>query len=274
MIGKLRVWMRIILLFTINYFLLPTASPAQTPEKNKYGLYIINDVKNFRETVATDADKQMLNMRKYLPGIVYDLRYSTLNNFMHQKLYPPIHTTYLRRPAIAALQKVIEELKKQNLILKIFDAYRPYSVTEKMWEMVKDDRYAADPAKGSGHNRGVAVDLTLMDTKRKNELLMGTAFDNFSETAHTDFTALPDVVLKNRAILKTVMEKYGFVSLPTEWWHFSLPNASSFELLDLSFDDLKKIDKDVKDKFALLSISKGNTYCQHNLIWDGIKDEL
>ena len=114
-----------------------------------------------------------------------------------------------------------------------------------MWEMVKDDRYAADPAKGSGHNRGVAVDITLMETKSKNELLMGTTFDNFSDTAHTDFTALPAVVLKNRAILKNVMEKYGFVSLTTEWWHFSLPDASSFELLDLSFDDLKKINKDV-----------------------------
>lgn len=274
MIGKLRVWVRIILIFTINYFWLPTVSTAQSPGTNQYALYIINDIKDFGEAVAADPDQQMFNLRKYLPGVIYDLRYATLNNFMHQKLYPPIHTTYLRRPAVEALQKVIEELKKQNLAIKIFDAYRPYSVTEKMWEMVKDDRYAADPAKGSGHNRGVAVDLTLMDTKKKNELPMGTAFDNFSDTAHTDFIALPAFVLKNRAVLKTVMEKYGFVSLPTEWWHFSLPNASSFELLDLSFDDLKKIDKDVKDKFALLSISKGNTYCQHNLIWDGIKDEL
>lgn len=245
MIGKLRVWVRIILLFTINYFLFAATSTAQTPGKNKYGLYIIKDIKNFKETLAADADKQMFNVRKYLPGVTCDLRYATLNNFMHQKLYPPIHTTYLRRPAVEALQKVIEELKKQNLTIKIFDAYRPYSVTEKMWEMVKDDRYAADPAKGSGHNRGVAVDISLIDVKSKNELPMGTGFDNFSDSAHTDFTALPTDVLKNRAVLKTVMEKYGFVSLPTEWWHFSLPNASSFELLDLSFDDLKMINKEV-----------------------------
>lgn len=251
MIGKLRVWVRIILLFTINYFWTIPPSTGQSTDSNKYGLYVISDIQKFKETVAADSNKQMLNLRKYLPGVTYDLRYTTTNNFMRQKLYPPVRTTYLRKPAVAALKKVVEELKKQNLTIKIFDAYRPYSVTEKMWEIVKDDRYAADPSKGSGHNRGVAVDITLIDVKSKTELPMGTGFDNFSDTAHNDFTALPADVLKNRAVLKSIMEKYGFVSLPTEWWHFSLPNASSFELLSLSFDDLKKINKIVNKNLAL-----------------------
>lgn len=241
MIGKLRVWVRIILLFNINYFYFCSTLKAQQDNKNKYGLYIIDHIKKFRETVDADSDKQMLDVRKSLPGLTLDLRYATANNFMHQKLYPPIHTTYLRRPAVTALRMVIEELKKENLGIKIFDAYRPYSVTEKMWEMVKDDRYAADPSKGSGHNRGVAVDLTLVDMTNKSELPMGTGFDNFSDTAHNNFAELPASVLKNRAILKSVMEKFGFINLATEWWHFSLPDASSFELLDLSFDELKKI---------------------------------
>ena len=107
---------------------------------------------------------------------------------------------------------------------------------------VKDDRYAADPSKGSGHNRGVAIDLTLFNIITKKELPMGTGFDNFSDTAHTDFTSLPSPIIHNRNILKSVMEKYGFVSLDTEWWHFSLPHSQDFELLDLSFDQLKKID--------------------------------
>jgi D-alanyl-D-alanine dipeptidase len=110
-----------------------------------------------------------------------------------------------------------------------------------MWEEIKDARYVADPAKGSGHNRGVAVDLTLVDIVSKKELPMGTGFDNFSDTAHTDFTGLPDDVVKNRMILKSTMEKYGFISLDTEWWHFSLPDASSFELLNLGFEELKNI---------------------------------
>ncbi|MDQ6763875.1 MAG: peptidase M15, partial [Bacteroidota bacterium] len=122
MIGKLRVWVRIILLFTINYFSVYATLKAQSGDKNKYGLYVIDDITNFKETVDADSNKQMLNVRKYLPGLTLDLRYATPNNFMHQRLYPPIHTTYLRRPAIAALRKVIEELKKQNLSIKIFDA--------------------------------------------------------------------------------------------------------------------------------------------------------
>jgi len=82
-------------------------------------------------------------------------------------LYPFVHTTFLRKPAADSLKKIVEELKKQHLTVKIFDAYRPYSITEKMWEKVKDDRYAADPSKGSGHNRGAAVDLTLIDLNSK-----------------------------------------------------------------------------------------------------------
>lgn len=241
MIGKLRVWVRIVLLFAIYYLCICSTGKAQPGNQNKYGLYIINRIKDFSATVEADSNKQMLDVRKYLPGLMLDLRYATMNNFMRRKLYPPTHTTYLRKPAVSALRKVIEELAKENLSLKIFDAYRPYSITEKMWEMVKDDRYAADPSKGSGHNRGVAVDLTLVDLKNKSELPMGTGFDNFSDTAHNNFNALPEAVLKNRSVLKSVMEKYGFINLATEWWHFSLPNAPFFELLNLSFGDLKKI---------------------------------
>jgi len=112
-----------------------------------------------------------------------------------------------------------------------------------MWEKVKDDRYAADPSKGSGHNRGAAVDLTLINLKTKKELPMGTGFDNFTDSAHPGFNQLPDSILANRNLLKSVMEKYGFKQLSTEWWHFYLPNSTSFELLDISFADLKKMGK-------------------------------
>ncbi|MEP7229758.1 MAG: M15 family metallopeptidase [Ginsengibacter sp.] len=184
-----------------------------------------------------------MNIRNCLPGIILDLRYATSDNFMMKKLYPQIYTTYLREAAAKALKNVMDKLKKEHLTIKIFDAYRPYSVTEEMWETVKDDRYAADPSKGSGHNRGIAVDLTLVNTITGNELKMGTGFDNFSDTAHTDFAGLPSSILYNRNLLKTVMEKYGFTSLDTEWWHFSLPDPQNFELLDLSFDELNTISK-------------------------------
>ncbi len=246
MIRTLNFLFRIFLFFLINWFWISAPCSAQSNVVNKYGLMVMGDISDFNNSVGSDSNKRMVNILNCLPEVILDLRYATSNNFMQQKLYPPIHTTYLRSTATNALKKVLRELRKENLTLKIFDAYRPYSVTERMWETVKDDRYAADPAKGSGHNRGVAVDLTLADLLTKEELPMGTGFDNFSDTAHTDFAALPSSIIHNRNILKSVMEKYGFVSLDTEWWHFSLPNARDFELLDLSFDQLKKIDHSYK----------------------------
>jgi D-alanyl-D-alanine dipeptidase len=210
---------------------------------NKYGLWVIKDKRSLIESIKSNPDKQMLDINKNIPGIVLDLKYAGRSNFMHQKLYTHISTTFIRKPAAIALLQVQKELNQQGLSLKIFDAYRPYSITEKMWEQVKDDRYAADPKKGSGHNRGVAVDLTIIELKTGKELSMGTVFDNFSDTAHHDFKVLPDEILKNRTVLKSMMEKYGFKSLVTEWWHYSLPNAKDFELLDLSFKDLRKLSR-------------------------------
>ena len=131
-------------------------------------------------------------------------------------------------------------MKKQGLGLKIFDAYRPFHVTQKMWELIKDERYVADPSKGSGHNRGLSVDLTLVDLKTGKELNMGTGFDHFTDTAHHNFTALPAEVLKNRKLLKELMEKQGFRALSTEWWHYSWPNDRNYPLLDIRFREFRK----------------------------------
>ncbi len=238
---KINIWIKILVIFLILFVCIVTYATSQSNVVNKYGLNVVNDVKLLESEITIDSNKQMINLRKAIPNISLDLKYATTDNFMHQKLYPLLQTTYLRLPAAKALIKVISDLKNQNISVKIFDAYRPYSVTEKMWEAVKDDRYAADPAKGSGHNRGIAVDLTLIDLHTKKELPMGTGFDNFSDTAHVDFKELPENILENRMLLKTTMEKYGFKSLDTEWWHFSLPNPDDFELMNLSFDELKTI---------------------------------
>ena len=110
-----------------------------------------------------------------------------------------------------------------------------------MWERVKDDRYAVDPKKGSGHNRGFAVDLTIINLKTLEELNMGTEFDNFSDSAQHSFTALAEEYLHNRYLLRSIMEKHGFKALETEWRHYFLPNASGFELMDISFEELYKM---------------------------------
>jgi D-alanyl-D-alanine dipeptidase len=214
---------------------------AQDTILNKHGLWVIHNTKLFNVTTKSNPNKQMIDIQKFIPGVILDLRYATTNNFMHKKLYPAITKTYLRLPAAQALQRIERELKEMGFGIKIFDAYRPYSVTEKMWEPIKDDRYVADPKKGSGHNRGITVDLTIINLKTTKELPMGTGYDNFTDTAHQTFTALPKEILANRNILKSLMEKHGFIALESEWWHYFLPNGSNFELLDIPFKKLKNI---------------------------------
>jgi D-alanyl-D-alanine dipeptidase len=243
MIKKINGLLKILIVaVTINFFTV-TIIAAQPGEENPYGLFVVKDIKYLKTEIAADSDKGMVDLKKRIPSLVIDVRYSSVNNFMHRRLYPKLNTTYLRLTVANSLEKVVAELKAKNLTLKIFDAYRPYSVTEKMWASVKDSRYAADPSKGSGHNRGIAVDLTLVDLTSRKELPMGTGFDNFSDSAHQNFTALPGPVIANRQLLKSVMEKYGFVNLETEWWHFSLPNAGDYEILDIPFEELNKLNR-------------------------------
>lgn len=202
---------------------------------------LVNKLEDYRRQVKLDSSKQLAELKQLIPGIVYDLRYATVNNFMKRLMYPAgTRVTFLRLPAARALARVQEELRARGIGLKIYDAYRPYAVTVRFWELVKDERYVANPARGSGHNRGTAVDLTLINLQTGRELPMGTAFDNFSDTAHHSFLQLPEEVLQNRALLKSTMEKNGFKALDTEWWHYSLPDASRYEILDFDFRKLKK----------------------------------
>ncbi|MBL0146535.1 MAG: M15 family metallopeptidase [Chitinophagaceae bacterium] len=247
-LNKIIIRFEKLLIVVIVFLCTQCTAYGQDTVLNKYGLWVINNRDDLQKTVLHNPKKQMIDLKKHIPNLVLDLKYASKANFMKTQLYSPLKTTYLRKEAADALKKVQQELNKQGLGLKIFDAYRPYSVTEKMWEPVQDDRYAANPKKGSGHNRGVAVDLTIINLKTKKELNMGTGFDNFSDTAHTDFINLPQVILQNRALLKTTMEKYSFKVLDTEWWHFYLPHAKEYELLDVPFAEFEKQKRKKKKK--------------------------
>lgn len=217
------------LLFSLNM-----AAVAQT-------MVVISSYKEYKKSVKEDNKNELLNIKNVIPNILLDLKYSTSNNFTQIKLYKNAATSYLRRDAATALQKVNSELKELGLGLKIFDAYRPYSITKLMWDLVHDERYVANPAKGSGHNRGIAVDLTLVSLKSFAELNMGTAFDNFTDSAHHSFTKnLPPEVIANRMLLKSTMEKYGFKSLETEWWHYSFSSKEIYDVIDIDFNILAK----------------------------------
>jgi D-alanyl-D-alanine dipeptidase len=216
-----------------------TSLPILHAQKNSEP-QVIKEYALYKQSLKNDSLKRMIELKTIMPNIQYDLRYSTTNNFMHQQVYKSGSRTYLRLVVARALARVQQQLNEKNLSLKIWDAYRPYSVTEKMWKMIGDERYVADPKKGSGHNRGIAVDLTIIDKTTGKELDMGTGFDNFTDTAHQDFKDLSPEILNNRALLKTVMEKNGFVAMQTEWWHFFWNNPD-FELLDIDPKKFKKI---------------------------------
>jgi D-alanyl-D-alanine dipeptidase len=208
----------------------------------KSELSVVYTKKYYHKTIATDSMKQMVVINKYIPNIKTAFVYATVNNFTHQLLYIK-PKAYLRLAAAKALKKVANTLKEKGLGLLIYDAYRPYEVTKTMWQIVPDDRYAANPAKGSGHNRGIAVDLTLYDLQTGKTLEMPTPFDDFTEKAHHNYMQLDSVVLANRQLLKTSMEQQGFKALDTEWWHYYLPNSTYYELLDFNFNQMKRLVK-------------------------------
>ena len=230
---------QLVILFFLTLILLQSAA-----QQNQYTRPPVTDNwDDYKKQVKNDSTKWMAELKTMIPGIQYDLRYATANNFMYRLMYPAgTTTTFLRIPAVKALQKVQKELNQKGYGLKIFDAYRPYSVTVKFWELVKDERFVANPSKGSGHNRGIAVDLTIVILQSGKALEMGTGFDNFSDTAHHTFTDLPEEILQNRQLLKSTMVKYGFNAYNDEWWHYSFADGAKFEILDIDF---KKMNKDL-----------------------------
>lgn len=205
-------------------------------------LQIVKDIKVYISDVEQNKELQIIALHTILKPYTTDWQYSTKNNFTRQKLYRN-PKAFLRLPAAIALKNVQAELLSHGYNIKLFDAYRPYSVTRKMWEIIPDERYAANPARGSGHNRGIAVDVTLVYEKTGEELEMPTAFDDFSEKARHNYSTLPDDVLSNRALLRSIMEKHGFLALDTEWWHYFLPNGKKYPLMDLSFRQMKRAAK-------------------------------
>jgi zinc D-Ala-D-Ala dipeptidase len=205
--------------------------------RNPYGLQVVSDLATYHRQVRADSDKQLVDLETFVPGIVLDIRYATSNNFMKQQLYP-VAKAYLRAPAARALRDIQTELAPLGLGLKVYDAYRPYSITVKMWEPIRNEDYVANPAKGSRHNRGAAVDLTLIDLKTGAELPMPTPYDDFTPRARHDFSDLPANAVGARERLKLVMTKHGFEPLPSEWWHYDFKGWERFELMDLPLEQL------------------------------------
>lgn len=175
------------------------------------------------------------------PTIKLDVRYATPHNFLGMTLYKQARA-FLQRPGAEALVRVQRALARQGLGLMVFDGYRPWRVTKLMWDRSRPEwrsgGYVADPAKGSRHNRGCAVDLTLYDLASGQPLEMPTGYDDFHVQAHADAQNVTPQAKANRTKLQRAMLAEGFRILDEEWWHFDYHDYRSYRILDVDFADL------------------------------------
>ena len=180
------------------------------------------------------ADTTFVRLADFSKDFVYDMRYATKNNFLKAKVYD-CPECYVRVKTAKALIAANTELMEKGVKIKFFDCYRPNFVQFKMWKIVPNPQYVANPVKGSIHNRGGAVDITLVDLDGK-ELDMGTDFDFFGKRAYHDNLDLPEEILSNRTLLKETMASHGFWSIRTEWWHYNLSGASKYPIANFKWE--------------------------------------
>ncbi len=180
----------------------------------------------------------LVDIKEVNPRIVVDMKYATEDNFTKKRLYES-NTCFLKRSTALKLDAVQKKLERMNLGLKVWDCYRPLTVQQILWAIIPDERYVANPEKGSRHNRASSVDVTLVDSQGK-ELQMPTGFDDFGPRAYHHYQDLPNQAIKNRELLKDLMEKAGFIPLPEEWWHYDDKKWKKFDILDIPFRDLLK----------------------------------
>jgi len=227
-----------LLLFLFSFFLIVEGGFAQNI--SNYGLKVISTEDEYRKCVGVDANQELVDIQKSVPEIVLDIRYATAHNFTGQAVYPSARA-FARKPVVMQLKAIQEELKSKNLGLKIYDAYRPYAITVKFYEVYPDSTFVANPRKGSRHNRGAAIDLTLIELKTGNELEMTSQFDDFSDKAISNYQGGTAIQNANRKLLIETMTKHGFTVYSSEWWHYDFNDWQKFGLMDLSFEQLDAI---------------------------------
>ncbi|WP_333600036.1 M15 family metallopeptidase [Flavobacterium sp.] len=183
-------------------------------------------------TKETD-DNAFVNLKNYSNDFVFDMKYATADNFLKEKVYP-CEECFLRVKTIKSLLEANKAFLKKGYRIKLYDCYRPLSIQKKMWKIVPNANFVANPKKGSIHNKGGAVDISLVDSLGV-EVDMGTKFDFFGEEASHLYQNLPSTVLENRKFLKDIMLQYNFKSFDSEWWHYNLNNSAADKVSNLKW---------------------------------------
>jgi zinc D-Ala-D-Ala dipeptidase len=185
------------------------------------------------ETPLQCSGLELVSLNEISPRPLFEIRYASSNNFLGRTLYDKIDPK-LRCPVALALQQVQLDLSQQGLGLKIWDAHRPLAVQQQMWNAIQDPRYVSDPSVNAGrHTRGASVDVTLIN-QRGNPLRMPTDYDDFSKSAHVDAEGVLADRAANAQKLRKAMERRGFRSFATEWWHFDWHDWKSLPVIEPS----------------------------------------
>ena len=181
----------------------------------------------------------LVEVVKLDPSIRLDIRYATTNNFLHRPAYFQARA-FLQRPAAEALLRAQRALHDEGFGLVVFDGYRPWSVTKVFWDSAsaaeRKIEFVANPRKGSRHNRGCAVDLSLVDLRTGLEAAMPSAYDEFTERAFPSYTGGTQEVRSRRDLLRAAMEAEGFTVYPAEWWHFDYKDWKQYRIMDVPFE--------------------------------------
>ncbi len=193
---------------------------------------VVSDVVSKNQIIVHDTT--FVNLKDYSKDFVYDMKYATSDNFLKAKVYDCAEC-FLRLKTVKAMIEANAEFMKMGYKIKIYDCYRPLDVQKKMWKIVPNPSYVADPSKGSIHNRGGAVDITLVDVAG-TALDMGTPFDYFGIEASHNYQNLSQKIKDNRELLKKVMMEKGFNFIDSEWWHYNLNSAVNDKVSNAKWD--------------------------------------
>jgi D-alanyl-D-alanine dipeptidase len=180
------------------------------------------------------GDSPVVDATEVIPDLVVDLRYATDDNFLKRRVYPEDARCMLLKDSAQRLKKAADALRAKGYRLKVYDCYRPRAVQYEMWKIMPQPGYVANPKFGSNHNRGAAVDLTLVRLDGA-EVEMPTKFDDFTPAAHHGYKGGTEASRKHREILREAMEGAGFKRNKMEWWHYDLPGAKKLPVLDVPF---------------------------------------
>lgn len=184
---------------------------------------------------------ELLELTRLDPTIRLDIRYASTNNFLGAVFYSQPRA-FLQRPAAQALARVSRMLKRQGFGLMVFDGYRPWYVTKVFWEATPEDKriFVADPAKGSRHNRGCAVDLTLYELSSGKPVDMGGTYDETTDRSYPDYPGGTSLQRWHRRVLREAMEAEGFTVYEAEWWHFDHQDWRKYPITNITFDRIAK----------------------------------